>query len=31
MPSMSRAQHKMMTAVANNPKFAKENGEYLNQ
>jgi len=26
MPSMSRAQHKMMTAVANNPKFAKKTG-----
>jgi len=26
VPSISRAQHKMMTAVANNPKFAKKTG-----
>tara|TARA_Y100000401_G_scaffold39349_1_gene29882 strand:+ start:317 stop:607 length:291 start_codon:yes stop_codon:yes gene_type:complete len=26
MPSKSKAQHKFMAAVANNPKFAKETG-----
>ena len=26
MPSKSKAQHKLMAAVANNPKFAKKTG-----
>ena len=26
MPSKSKAQHKLMAAVANNPKFAKKAG-----